>query len=77
MQAEAGGLTLEYESFGADAAPPIVLIMGLGEQIDGVEFPAEFCEGLAARGFRVIRFDNRDVGLSTYFDERGTPDIEA
>ena len=77
MQAQAAGLTLEYESFGDETPPPVVLIMGLGEQIGGVEFPAEFCEGLAARGFRVIRFDNRDVGLSTYFDDRGTPDIEA
>ena len=75
MQAHTAGVTLEYEEFGDSAAPLVVLIMGLGEQIGGMEFPADFCTRLAARGFRVVRFDNRDVGLSSDFDDRGTPDI--
>ena len=77
MQAHANGITLEYESFGDPAAPAVVLIMGLGEQIGGMEFPADFCTGLADQGFRVIRFDNRDAGLSTSFDDRDTPDLPA
>ncbi|MDF3809813.1 alpha/beta hydrolase [Rhodopseudomonas sp. BAL398] len=51
--------------FGADDAPPIVLIMGLGAQM--IMWDDEFCRQLAGRGFRVIRFDNRDIGQSTKF----------
>ena len=60
---QANGITIEYETFGAPDAPPILLVMGLGMQL--VAWPDSLCEGLAARGFRVVRFDNRDVGLST------------
>lgn len=67
------GITLEYESFGADEAPPILLIMGLGMQL--VAWPDPFCERLVQEGFRVIRFDNRDCGLSHKFDELGVPRI--
>jgi len=59
----ANGLTLEYESLGDPAHPAIVLIMGLGMQLVG--WPEEFCRTLAARGYRVVRFDNRDCGLSS------------
>jgi pimeloyl-ACP methyl ester carboxylesterase len=69
----ANGIQLEYESFGAADAPVIVLIMGLGMQLTG--WPDPFCEKLAAAGFRVLRFDNRDIGLSTHFDERGVPNM--
>ena len=62
-QAHANGIELEYESLGDDHAPPMVLIMGLGSQM--IVWPDELCRLLVARGFRVIRFDNRDVGLST------------
>ncbi len=58
----ANGITIEYEEFGPPDAPVILLIMGLGMQL--VAWPNSFCEGLAWRGFRVIRFDNRDAGLS-------------
>ena len=58
----ANGLRLAYDEFGDPSHPPIVLIMGLGAQM--VAWPEVFCEGLAAEGFRVIRFDNRDIGLS-------------
>lgn len=50
----------------ADSRPPIVLIMGFGAQL--TLWPAELCEQLAANGYRVIRYDNRDIGLSTKFD---------
>jgi pimeloyl-ACP methyl ester carboxylesterase len=56
------GLDIEYESLGDPAAPAILLIMGLGMQL--VAWPDRFCEHLIGRGFRVIRFDNRDAGLS-------------
>ena len=62
--AEANGLSLCYQSFGAPSDPPILLIMGLGTQMIG--WSDDFCETLAARGFRVVRFDNRDIGKSSY-----------
>ncbi len=70
---QADGVTLEYESFGNPADPVILMIMGLGMQM--VLWPDALCEMLAAKGLRVIRFDNRDVGLSTHFDRLGTPRI--
>lgn len=70
---QANGITIEYESIGDVANPPLVLIMGLGSQL--THWPDDFCHGLAERGFRVIRFDNRDVGLSTRFEEAGVPNL--
>jgi pimeloyl-ACP methyl ester carboxylesterase len=61
----ANGLTIEYTETGDQRAPTILLIMGLGMQL--IAWPDAFCQGLADRGFRVVRFDNRDVGLSTKF----------
>ncbi len=69
--AKANGITIEYESFGDEAAPTILLIMGLGMQLTG--WPDPFCASLAQSGFRVIRFDNRDIGHSTMLDELGMP----
>ena len=60
---QANGLELAYEQFGDDADPALILIMGLGMQLTG--WPDAFCRALAYRGLRVIRFDNRDIGLST------------
>jgi pimeloyl-ACP methyl ester carboxylesterase len=71
--ARANGLTLEYESFGDPANPPILLVMGLAAQM--ILWPEAFCELLADLGFRVVRFDNRDVGLSTSLDALGTPNV--
>ena len=65
------GIEIEYESRGE--GPPVVLIMGVGAQL--LFWDERFCEMLAARGFRVIRFDNRDTGLSTRLDGAGVPDI--
>jgi proline iminopeptidase len=58
----AAPLHIEYESLGDPAHPAIVLIMGLGMQL--MAWPDSFCQALVARGYRVIRFDNRDCGLS-------------
>jgi pimeloyl-ACP methyl ester carboxylesterase len=74
-QAKANGIEIEYESFGRESDPAILLIMGFGGQL--TLWQTSFCEALAARGFRVIRFDNRDVGKSTHFLEAGVPDIGA
>jgi pimeloyl-ACP methyl ester carboxylesterase len=61
-------IEIEYEEYGAGHAPLVILICGLGEQMGGVEFPKEFCVTLADSSLRVVRFDNRDVGLSTHLD---------
>jgi pimeloyl-ACP methyl ester carboxylesterase len=61
--ARANGIDICYEIFGDADAEPMLLIMGLGAQM--VMWDDAFCEQLAARGFRVIRFDNRDIGQST------------
>jgi len=61
--ARANGLDLCYEVFGDPAAEPLILIMGLGSQM--IQWDDDFCRQLAARGFRVIRFDNRDIGQSS------------
>lgn len=61
--AEANGLELAYEDMGDILHPPIILVMGLSAQL--TLWPLGFCEGLVAEGYRVIRFDNRDIGLST------------
>jgi len=71
--ASANGIRIEYESFGSEIDPAIVLIMGLGMQL--IAWPDPFCQKLAAAGFRVVRFDNRDIGLSTHFDDRGVPNM--
>ena len=61
-----GGITLCYETFGDPSDPPLLLVMGLGMQLLGWEEP--FCQMLAERGLHVVRFDNRDAGLSTSID---------
>jgi pimeloyl-ACP methyl ester carboxylesterase len=74
-RAKANGIELEYDVTGPQDGEPLLLIMGLGAQM--TRWPAPFLEKLAAQGLRVIRFDNRDVGLSTKLDEKGLPDIAA
>ena len=70
---DANGITLEYESLGSPGAPAILLIMGLGMQL--IAWPDPFCDALVKQGFRVIRFDNRDIGLSTKFARLGVPNL--
>jgi pimeloyl-ACP methyl ester carboxylesterase len=72
---KANGIHLEYEEFGNPADRPVLLIMGLGAQM--ILWRDDFCQSLAARGHRVIRFDNRDVGKSTWFDHLEVPDVMA
>ncbi len=69
------GVSLHYEESGVLDGPAIVLIMGLGMQL--VAWPAALLDALAARGYRVIRFDNRDIGLSSKFDHAGTVNIKS
>lgn len=73
MQVAANGIALEVEDHGPPSGEPLVLIMGLGMQL--VAWPDEFVALLVARGFRVIRFDNRDIGLSQHFDAFGVPNV--
>jgi pimeloyl-ACP methyl ester carboxylesterase len=72
-QVRANGIDIEYESFGRRSDPAVILIMGYAAQM--TLWPVALCEGLAARGFRVIRFDNRDAGLSTHLSEMGAPSV--
>jgi pimeloyl-ACP methyl ester carboxylesterase len=74
-RAKANGIEIEYETLGAKSNPAILLIMGLGAQL--TLWSDAFCEGLAAKGFYVVRFDNRDCGLSTDFDSWGQADLPA
>ena len=74
-QAQANGLTIEYDITGPASGDPVLLIMGLGAQM--TRWPQGFLDELASRGLRVIRFDNRDVGLTTRIDAAGPPDLPA
>ncbi|MCB0876341.1 MAG: alpha/beta hydrolase [Solirubrobacterales bacterium] len=58
-----GGIEIAYETFGDPADPAMLLVMGLGMQM--LAWDEEFCQALVDRGFHVIRYDNRDIGLST------------
>ena len=73
MQVTANGIRLEVEDHGSPSGEPLLLIMGLGMQLLG--WPDDFVAMLVARGFRVIRFDNRDIGLSQGFDADGVPNL--
>jgi pimeloyl-ACP methyl ester carboxylesterase len=72
-QIRANGIDIEYESFGRTSDPLILMIMGLGAQL--IFWPESLCHGLAAKGFRVVRFDNRDIGMSTHLDDCAAPDF--
>ncbi len=75
MQISANGISLEVDDRGPAGGEPLVMIMGLGMQL--VAWPDGLVEQLVAKGFRVIRFDNRDMGLSQRFDHLGVPNIAA
>jgi pimeloyl-ACP methyl ester carboxylesterase len=74
-KARSNGIEIEYETFGDPSAAPLLLVMGLGAQL--LSWEEGFCNGLAERGFYVIRYDNRDSGLSTKMESAGEPDILA
>ncbi|MBN1106455.1 MAG: alpha/beta hydrolase [Deltaproteobacteria bacterium] len=69
----ANNIRIEYETFGDPSSPPILLIIGLGGHL--IYWDEDFCRQLAESGLYVIRFDNRDAGLSTKLDEAGVPDV--
>jgi pimeloyl-ACP methyl ester carboxylesterase len=74
-RARSNGIEIEYETFGDRSGAPLLLIMGLGAQM--LSWDEELCAALAARGFFVIRYDNRDAGLSTRMEAAGPPDMAA
>src|ERR1700693_1516583 len=72
---KANGIEIAYETFGDPSASPLLLIGGLGSQL--LSWDEAFCEQLRDRGFHVIRYDNRDAGLSTKMEAAGEPDLIA
>ena len=70
---DANGIQIEYETFGEPDSPALLLIIGLGGQLTG--WDEKLCQQLAQQGHHVIRFDNRDAGLSSKIEEAGVPDI--
>src|SRR4051812_30250277 len=73
--ATANELQLCYDSFGNPQDPPLLLVMGLGGQM--TMWDEALCRSLAGRGFYVIRYDNRDVGLSTKMESAPPPNVPA
>ena len=71
----ANGIEIEYEAFGSPEDPALLLVMGLGAQM--IAWDDDLCRLLVDQGFYVIRYDNRDVGLSTKFESAGIPDLVA
>ncbi|WP_225781299.1 alpha/beta fold hydrolase [Xenophilus sp. Marseille-Q4582] len=72
MKIQANGISLEVEDSGG-SGPAVLLVMGLGMQL--IAWPEAFVRGFADAGYRVLRHDNRDIGLSQYFDEAPTPNL--
>ncbi len=73
MQITANGLKIEVEDTGGQDRPVVLLIMGLGMQL--IAWPEPFVKGLVDAGFRVVRHDNRDIGLSQGFEHAGTGNL--
>jgi pimeloyl-ACP methyl ester carboxylesterase len=74
-QAQANGIRLEYELSGADDGPVLLMIHGVGAQL--VRWPQPLCQAFERAGFRVLRFDNRDIGRSTHMNQAPVPDLAA
>jgi len=72
---KANGIDICYETFGESSNPTVLFVMGLGGQMIG--WPARYMQGVSEAGYHVIRYDNRDVGLSQKFDDAGAPDFQA
>lgn len=73
MKVAANGISIEVEDTGEAGRPVVLLVMGLGMQL--VAWPPAMVEGLQRAGYRVVRFDNRDAGLSTSFPHGGVPNL--
>jgi len=71
--ANANGIQIEYDTFGKSSHPALLLIIGLGSQL--IYWQNEFCKQIADKGFYVIRYDNRDSGLSTKFEGLSSEEI--
>ena len=74
MKIDANGISITYDTFGHSSHSPLLLVMGLGAQMTA--WDEEFCARLAAQDLYVIRYDNRDVGLSSHFDDQDVPDMQ-
>ncbi len=74
-QIRANGIDIAYDSLGRDGDPAILLIHGFNTPLTG--WRDSICDGLVARDFRVVRFDNRDIGRSTFLTQLGAPDLAA
>ncbi|NVM19462.1 MAG: alpha/beta fold hydrolase [Candidatus Lokiarchaeota archaeon] len=72
-KAKVNNIEIEYETIGDPSSKPLILIAGLGSQL--LSWSDELCEKFANNGFFVIRFDNRDVGMSTKFEVGGIPNF--
>src|SRR5579863_6118727 len=70
-QAQVNGITLEYELSGPAGGQPLLLIHGVGAQL--IRWPQGLCDALAASGFRLLRYDSRDIGLSTHMRDAPIP----
>jgi pimeloyl-ACP methyl ester carboxylesterase len=70
---KANSIDICYETFGESSNPAVLFVSGLGGQLLG--WPDRYMQGVSEAGYHVIRYDNRDVGLSKKFDEAGTPDF--
>ena len=73
MKLKANGLDIEVEDTGGEGRPVVLLIMGLGMQL--IAWPDSFVQALVDAGFRVVRHDNRDIGLSQGFDHAGSSNL--
>jgi pimeloyl-ACP methyl ester carboxylesterase len=69
-------LELMVDDRGREDDPALVIVLGFGQQLGGVECPDDFADALCARGWRVVRFDHRDIGLSTSFDDQPVDLVE-
>jgi len=72
-QVRANGITLEYELSGPDHGQPILMIHGVGAQL--IRWPQALCDALTAAGFRLLRYDSRDIGLSTHMVDAQVPNL--
>jgi pimeloyl-ACP methyl ester carboxylesterase len=72
--ADTGAVSIAYETFGSPDRPTVVLVMGIATQM--LAWPDDFCRAIADAGFHVVRFDNRDVGLSTHLHDAELPEVD-
>ena len=74
-QVQVNGITLEYEISGPETGMPLLMIHGVGAQL--IRWPRSLCDKLAEAGFRLLRYDSRDIGLSTHMNDAPVPNLAA